>query len=169
MKKFILYFAIALSSTAHAYDSSLEPKKAMEELSKTDCSKSLSECRYYATVEYLAFFSGCRALIGKYEGRVIPDEEWKEVTNLLDNWSIFKDSKLKRAVLRDNNPLKERLNQDISAYLQRIAIGEAMMECERIGLVKENAKPENMSDILQSTLNYTDWRRSKGDKFLGDK
>lgn len=160
---------MALSSFVYASDPSLEPKKAMEELAKVDCAKSLSDCRYYATVEYVAFFSGCRAVLGKYEGRKITDEDWKESTDILNNWSIWKDDRLHNAVMKAYNPLKDRLTKDITAYLLRIPAHEAFMECERIALVKNQQEPEHNSDILQSTKNYYDWRKSLGDKFLSDK
>jgi len=154
---------------ANAYEPSLEPKKAMQQLANTDCSKSLNECRYYAAIEYVAFFSGCRAVLGKYENRKITDEDWKEPNEILKNWEIWKDEKLHHAVIKADNPLREKLTKDISAYLMRIPAHEAMMECERIGLVKGQENPENNSDILQHTIKYYDWRRSLGDKFLGDK
>jgi hypothetical protein len=164
LKQFIFTILMALSSVAYASDPSLEPKKAMEALAKVDCAKSLSECRYYAAVEYVAFFSGCRAVLGKYEGRKIPDEDWKESTDILNNWNIWKDEKLHNAVMKAHNPLKDRLTKDITAYLFRIPAQEAFMECERIAIVKDNKEPEHMSDILQSTLNYENWRKSLGDK-----
>lgn len=160
---------MALSSCAYASDPSLEPKKAMEELSKVDCAKSLSECRYYSAIEYVAFFSGCRSVLEKYEGRKITDEDWKESNDILNKWNIWKDEKLHNAVMKAHNPLKDRLIKDITAYLVRIPAHEAFMECERIELVKAQQEPEHNSDILQSTKNYYDWRKSLGDKFLGDK
>jgi hypothetical protein len=164
LKKIIFTFLMVLSSFAYAYDPSLEPKKSMEDLAKLDCSKSLQECRYYSAVEYVAFFSGCRSVLGKYEGRTITDDDWKESTDILNKWSIWKDEKLHNAVMIANNPLKERLTKDITAYLFRIPAHEAFMECERITQVKTNKNPEDMSDILQHTKNYYEWRRSLGDK-----
>ncbi len=169
MKRIIFTTLMALTSYTQAYDPSLEPKKAMEQLSKIDCSKSVAECRYYAAIEYVAFFSGCRAVVGKYENRKITDEDWKEPTEFLNNWNIWKDEKLHHAVMKAENPLRERLTKDISAYLMRIPAHEAMMECERISLVKDQQNPEHNSDILQHTIKYYDWRRSLGDKFSDNK
>jgi hypothetical protein len=164
LKKTIFTILLTLSSLAYAYDPSMEPKQAMNELNKIDCAKFLSECRYYAAVEYVAFFSGCRAVVSKYEGREITDEDWKESTDILNKWSIWKDKKLYSAVMKTSNPLKERLTKDITAYLFRIPANEAFMECERITQVKADKNPEDMSDILQHTKNYYEWLHSIDNK-----
>lgn len=161
MKKAIFGMMVALSVSAHAYDPNLDAKQAMEELKKIDCSKSLNECRYYSTIEYLSFFNGCQNIISKKMGREFEPEEKKEFNDILAKWSILKDEKLKNAVLEAKNPLKEKLNGDIAKYLERIPTHELMMECERVGLISKDAKPEEMSDILQKTINYQKWISSK--------
>lgn len=169
LNKIIFTILMTLSSFAYASDPSLEPKKAMEELVKLNCAKSLPECRYYAALEYVSFFAGCRAVLEKYEGRKFSDEDWKESTDILNKWNIWTDKKLHNSVMKVHNPLKERLTKDITAYLLRIPAHEAMMECERISLVKNQEDPENNSDILQNTQGYYDWRKSLGEKFSNNK
>lgn len=169
LKQIIFVILMSLTTFSYASDPALEPKKAMEELSKVDCAQSISECRYYAAVEYVAFFSACRTGFGKIQKNKVTDEEWKEIDEVLKNWKIWQDEKLHYAVMKAENPLREKLTKDITAYLLRIPQGEIGMECTRIALVKDQQEPEHNSDILQDTIKYYDWRRSLGDKFLGDK
>lgn len=153
---------MAFSATAYAYDPAMDPTKAIETIKSIDCAKSIKECRYYAAVEYVAFYSGCRSVIEKYEHREVSDEEWKKNAGILENWSIFLDPKLNKAVLKSENPLRTRWTTEVTLYLLKIPAQEAAMECERIPLIKDNVKPEDMSDVLQESKNYDQWRMSRG-------
>lgn len=146
---------MSMSALAHAYEPAMTPAQAMETLKKTDCAKSASECRYYATVEYVAYFAGCRAFVERNTGRRLTDEEWKGTSDFLDKWSIFKDVKLKKAVLKAKNPLKDSLIKETTASLMKLPVDGAVQQCERIALVQENFNPEEWSNILKKSANYS--------------
>lgn len=154
----MLVMAAMSASVAHAYDPSMSAEKAMKAVAKTDCAASPAECRYYATVEYVSYFEACRTAIEKSTGRRLTDVQWKPNADLVSNWSVFKDEKLKTAVMDSNNPLKAKLIKQNTAKLVKMRADLQTQECERIALVGDDFSPEQWASILKPSVNYATYQ-----------
>ena len=166
-KKVILSVAsfIMLSITNLSYAQSYNPyftqKQAALHLKQLDCSKDSESCRYYATLEYVAIAQLMRVSIEKQGGKKVTDEEWKPIQDIIDNWHIWKDPKLKHAVLETPNPFLEGIKSNFLVYLNTVTPRESRPEFERIGLMKDQVNPEEHSQILLATKNYKEWLNTK--------
>lgn len=163
MKKCIQYIIammMALVTTqSFAYNPNDSYEVAKEKLSKTDCSISSTDCRYYAAIEYVAFAKACPiAFAYKTKGT---NEEIKEfdimVNELINNWKAIQDPTMNQAVLSNHNPFKEKTTKDLISYLKGSPIDDVGIECSRIGLIKDNKMPEETSDLIATTVNFKQW------------
>jgi hypothetical protein len=169
LKKIIFALLAIWSISASAYDPNITSTKALEQIKQIDCSNALKECRYYAAVEYIAFFESCKNTIASERHNPVTAKENANYNKVIQNWGIFKDPLLKYAVLQAPNLLKDKLIHDTTSYLKTISQDEKRQECSRFGIAKNNGNPENNSEILQLSRNYGAWQKSHGIKVIDKK
>lgn len=162
----------AQENNINNYHSGDSYKVAEEKLKKTDCSENKNNCRYYAAIEYVAFSQACLYAIEYKFKEPTRQEDIIEIKNLLKNWKAIEEPNLHKAVLYDENDFKNKLTQQISDYLIKLPVDDIGIECSRIGLIKEQANPEEMSDLLKVTKNFNQWyepiMKKKGLKYMND-
>lgn len=161
-----------LANENNDYDSHDSYKVAIEKLKKTDCAENLQNCRYYAAVEYVAFSQACMyAFEYKFKEKATK-EDIHEIKELLEHWKAIEEHNMHKAVLYDNNDFKDKLTQKTADYLVSIPVDDMGIECSRIGLIKEQANPEETSDILKATVNFKQWyepvMKKKGLQYLNN-
>lgn len=156
-------FDIVITPVAQPYDNSLEPKPAFIQLFKTDCRTNFENCRYFATLEYVARFKAMKIMMEKEMGRKITDAEWKRFQDLLDKWHVWKDPKLKQALLETPNPLLEFITKDMVDFFQKRSPSELASEYEHLGLIADQGNPEMESQVLKKSINYAEWLNSLND------
>lgn len=163
MKNYMKYitaiiFAL-ISSQSFAYDPNDSFDVARGKLLKTDCSVNLQECRYYAAVEYVAFAKGCGiALMYKNRGTEKDLKEFDYLVNAwIENWKAIEEPQMHKSVLSKNNPFKEKITKDVIDYLKGSPIDDVSIECSRIQSIKEQENPEEVSDLITTTVNYQQW------------
>lgn len=163
MKKYLKYIMtvilVLIANQSFAYDPTNTFEVARQNLVKTDCSISPQECRYYAAIEYVAFAKACGiAFFYKRKGKESDLEDFdKQVNVLIENWEAIKEPQMHEAVLSKNNPFREQTTNSIIDYLKSSPLDDISIECSRVGAIKENQIPEEVSDLIQATLNYKKW------------
>ena len=148
---FLLIASGLFAASAHAFDHSMSSQTAPESLKKLDCQVDAMECRYYAAVEVAAYFDACPAAFERKFGRPLTLEESTLIQGYLLAWPSLRPASMKDAVLSRDNKLRQFL---AGKTLERLTSGTSAdmgSECSRIGMVKDEQPPENMSELLKVT------------------
>lgn len=159
---FSMFSSIALNTFAvenkiHNYNAGDSYKVAMQKIKKTNCAEDLQSCRYYAAVEFVAYAQAC--LYAKEYKFKTPTskEDISDMKYLLENWKAIEEPAIHKAVLYDKNDFKNKLTQKTADYLIKLPVNDLNIECSRIGFIKDQDNPEEMSEVLKDTKSFNEW------------
>lgn len=157
IKNVLLTTMLLVTTQVFAFDKADSVEKVEKSLQKTDCAKDLNECRYLAAIEYVAFNNACLLSFQDKFHTPLSKEDLEKTRDALENWTAISDLRMQDAVLSNDNVLRIAIQKDLVSYLEKGTADDWSIECTRINFIAQNHNPEEMSEILNKTLNYKAW------------